>query len=216
MRAMNLKAVGSYVLSMVAIMMLSITAIVLYGTVLDRPEIESSAMVLVMNAAGDFEMATANEFEMGPEDYSGFTDDLPGMNDDLVLEEALKVIMGVENPGMDPEAVGDKHLRNKAYGLFQIRKPYLDDVNRIVGPKRMMEKWGVKVLSLYDMKDYQKARWVVVEYLSYYGALYEKRTGQELDKFVYGRIHNGGPSGWRKSSTNAYVAKMERVISSTN
>ena len=47
-------------------------------------------------------------------------------------DELIYGVVQRENPGQNPDAVGDKHMRNKAYGLLQIRAPYLKDVNRIV------------------------------------------------------------------------------------
>ena len=125
-----------------------------------------------------------------------------------VLEKALDLIVEMENAQRDPEAVGDVHLKHKAYGLYQIRQPYLDDVNRIVGTKRMMETWGVKELVIGDVKDEEKARWAAKEYLKYYGERYWKITGKIPDEEVYGRIHNGGPDGWKKQRTSKYGRKL--------
>jgi len=45
----------------------------------------------------------------------------------------LTALILTENEARDPSLVGDQHLANKAYGLCQIRQPYLTDVNRIAG-----------------------------------------------------------------------------------
>jgi len=135
--------------------------------------------------------------------YGGFADNFDYANEEL--EEALDAIQLVENRKGDPEAVGDQHLTHRAYGLYQIRQPYLDDVNRIVGPKRMKAAWGKGKLSIEDMKDGRKARWAATEYLEHYGHKYRLKTGKEPDAGVYARMHNGGPNGWRKASTNDYM-----------
>ena len=128
------------------------------------------------------------------------------------IDLAVALIQQVENPSGDPHAVGDIHRRNKAYGVYQIRQPYLDDVNRIVGPEKMMEIWGVETLTLQDMvDDTTKAQWAVRRYLEYYGERYREKTHKEPTIVVYLRIHNGGPLGWRQTSTNAYITKAMRV-----
>jgi len=119
----------------------------------------------------------------------------------------IKAVSMVENQAGDPEAVGDKHLEHKAYGLLQIRQMYLDDANRFAG-KKVFQKWGVDKLTLQDMKDKEKAEWVFTIYLSYYGNVYTKKTGKKPTVKVYARIHNGGPNGWKKDSTLAFAEKV--------
>ena len=117
-----------------------------------------------------------------------------------------------ENPSGDPNKVGDNHLRNKAHGLLQIRKSYLDDVNKIAGYDVLLI-WGKTELTMEDMKDKDKARWVAKVYLTHYGELYEKRTGKAPTMEVYAKIHNGGPNGWRRGNfdTAKYWAKVVRL-----
>lgn len=112
----------------------------------------------------------------------------------------LSVLVMVESGG-DHNAVGDKNLRNKAYGILQIRQPYLDDVNRIAGTKVTMED---------VRKSRTVSRWATVTYLRHYGRVYERKTGKKPSMEVYARIHNGGPSGWRKTSTDKYWQKCRR------
>jgi len=117
---------------------------------------------------------------------------------DIVLDHLIEV----ENPGRDVDAVGDKHLTHKAYGILQIRKPYLDDVNKIAGTS----------YTIKDMKDPDKARWAAKVYLNHYGDKYEGKTGNVPTLEVYARIHNGGPNGWKKASTNDYVRKLNGAL----
>lgn len=109
-----------------------------------------------------------------------------------------------ENAAFDVNAVGDKHLRHKAYGLLQIRQPYLTDVNRIAG-KDVMARWGKAKLMLADMKDPAKAEWAFHVYLWHYGEHYRRTTGRIPTAEVYARIHNGGPNGWRSKRTVQYA-----------
>ena len=110
-----------------------------------------------------------------------------------------------ENAAQDPEAVGDKHMKNKAYGLLQIRAPYLQDVNRIAGSAEVRRVWGKDELTLLDMKNKQKAEWACCVYLSHYGRVYTKKTGKVPTAEVYARIHNGGPNGWKLNDTREYA-----------
>ena len=135
------------------------------------------------------------EFELGPEDvFADNFDAIPGEDMDEVIEHLIRV----ENPSRNVHAVGDRHLRNKAYGLLQIRKPYLDDVNKIAGTK----------YTIKDMKDPVLARWAAKVYLNHYGNIYLRKTGEVPTLEVYARIHNGGPNGWKKASTNDYIRKL--------
>jgi hypothetical protein len=49
-------------------------------------------------------------------------------------------------------------------------------------------------------------------YLAYYGAQYEKQTGRPATDEVYARLWNGGPDGWRKSSTLKYWGRVRAVL----
>jgi len=99
------------------------------------------------------------------------------------------------------DAVGDIHMTNKAYGCLQIRQPYLDDANRIAGTSYTMDQVrNSRALS----------KWCAVTYLRHYGAHYERVTGNQASYEVLARIHNGGPSGWRKTSTEGYWKRYQR------
>jgi hypothetical protein len=114
----------------------------------------------------------------------------------------LAALIAVESGG-NHDAVGDLHLQNKAYGILQIRKPYLEDVNRIAGTSVTMEQ---------VRKSKTVSRWATVVYLRHYGKVYERKTGKKPTYEVYARIHNGGPNGWKKSSTDAYWKKVKEKL----
>ncbi len=109
-----------------------------------------------------------------------------------------------ENPTKNKHLVGDKHLRHKAYGDFQIRLTCLADVNKFVGKKQMRRVWKKDKLTMHDMLDQKKAEWVFVTYLSHWGKVYTQETGKIPTVEVYARIHNGGPNGWKKWNTRRY------------
>ena len=129
-------------------------------------------------------------------------------------DKFVYAIMKAENPKLNPYQIGDTDLYHKAHGLLQIRKPYLDDVNRIVGRKNMIKMWGKSRLTLDDMKESGKAIWAMKVYLVHYGKIYEQETGKKVTAQVYARIHNGGPQGYKKWITKEYWAKVQSNIKS--
>jgi len=140
-----------------------------------------------------------------------------GVDAGLKVDDPSKFVFAIikaENPELDPYKIGDTDLYHKAHGLLQIRKPYLDDVNRIVGKKAMLKMWNKSRLTLDDMKDSQKAIWTMKVYLVHYGKQYERETGKKVTAQVYARIHNGGPLGYKKWVTKQYWAKVMRGFKS--
>jgi len=133
--------------------------------------------------------------------------DLPGIDGNRLIDW----LETAENPDGDPDMVGDTNLRHHAYGTLQIRQPYLTDVIRFA-KKDMIKKYG-RVLTIKDMKDRQKARWVARVYLHCYGKEYTRRTGKIPTYKIYAKIHNGGPEGWhpRNLDTKRYWAMVVRV-----
>lgn len=112
----------------------------------------------------------------------------------MKLTDAL---IQVESGGND-YAIGDLHLKQKAYGCLQIRKPCLDDVNRANGtsfePTQML---GNRSLSL----------WVFHEYMKLYAT--KERLGREPTDEDHARIWNGGPMGWKRNATLRYWKKVK-------
>lgn len=125
----------------------------------------------------------------------------------LTDEKAFfRSIAKVESEGAN-SAVGDRHLRYRAYGAYQIRYPYLKDVNRLAA-RDVMLTWG-RPLVPRDMHDPLKAEWAMRVYLSHYGARYQRLTGQRPTAAIYARIHQGGPNGWRNRRTLVYWIKLK-------
>jgi hypothetical protein len=180
-------------LNILAAVMVFLTILIWHGT---RPRDEEVEVidVPVVGVEYDIVPVASNKYELGPDVFANNFDTVP----DIDLDEVIEHLIRVENPGRDVNAVGDKHLTHKAYGILQIRKPYLDDVNKIAGTSYTIE----------DMKDTVKARWAAKIYLNHYGETYERKTGEAPTLEVYARIHNGGPNGWKKASTNDYVRKL--------
>ncbi len=132
-------------------------------------------------------------------------------------EKMLDAIEQQESGG-DPNAVCDDGC---CVGAFQLTKIYVDDVNRIM--KWQMKNWrkivedadsvGSFIPAKYnDEKIYAfdyadrwnkyKSELIVRIYLNHYAT--EKRLSRIPTYEDMARIHNGGPDGWKKKSTEAY------------
>ena len=115
-------------------------------------------------------------------------------------EELIKALIQVESSG-NLKAIGDKHLREKAYGPLQVRQPVCDDLNRIYGTNYKAEHClGNLPLSVTIFK----------KYVTHWGT--KKRLGREPRDADFARIWNGGPNGWKWSATEKYLAKVERAL----
>ena len=168
---------------------------------------EQDALLLRMTNAPN--PASSENYRFGPESHPGFQDF--GPDEDPALYRALYVLLAVES-GSNRYAVGDLDLTDRAYGGLQIRQPYLDDVNRIAGTDGVRQRWGKDALTISDMYDPEKAWWAAEQYLSYYGERYQKETGEEPTEEVYIRMHNGGPRGWERVSTNSHFNRASEVL----
>jgi hypothetical protein len=115
----------------------------------------------------------------------------------------LTILIQVESNG-DPTRIGDLNLKHHAYGVCQIRQPYLDDVNAIAKTTFTIEQ--IKASETLS-------KWAVMVYVKHYGQRYTKLTGKPFTIEVAARIHNGGPDGWKKKATDAYWEKFSRELS---
>jgi hypothetical protein len=114
----------------------------------------------------------------------------------------LAVLITIESGG-DKTLVGDLNLKNHAYGVCQIRQPYLDDVNRFAGTHYLMR----------DVAESETlAKWAVLCYVKHYGEEYTRVTGKPLDMEAAARMHNGGGNGWRRKSTDVYWEKFSKEL----
>jgi hypothetical protein len=116
------------------------------------------------------------------------------------MDTLIEAIIQVESGG-DDNAIGDRHLINKAYGPMQIRKPYVDDVNRIYK-------------TTYRAEDCLGNRDLSIDLFKKYMAIYAtaKLLGHEPTQEDMARIHNGGPNGWKKLSTVPYWYKVKKYL----
>lgn len=119
-------------------------------------------------------------------------------------DRLIAALVEVESNGND-RAIGDRHMKDKAYGPLQIRKPCVDDVNQRLGTKHRPEDMlGNRSLSVLVCRTYLK------RYATF------KRLGREPSLEDMARIWNGGPNGWRKQSTLGYWSKVQKVLERQN
>lgn len=123
-----------------------------------------------------------------------------GQRSEECSDQLIAALIAVESKG-DDGAVGDKHLKDKAYGCLQIRQPCVDDVNR---------RCGTSYKAADCLNDRELSIWICKQYLSMYAT--KERLGREVTDEDRARIWNGGPSGWKKTSTTKYWKKVKRQL----
>jgi|TARA_R110000744_G_scaffold207487_1_gene326164 hypothetical protein len=107
----------------------------------------------------------------------------------------LFVLMTVESGG-NINAVGDD---GKAFGLYQIHAGYAADAG--------FTNHDAAFNPIF-------AQEMVKNYMARYAT--EERIGRPVTVEDICRIHNGGPNGYKRSSTDAYWAKCKKVILDNN
>jgi hypothetical protein len=116
----------------------------------------------------------------------------------------LPILCQVES-GNNPAALGDysgKTGEYRAVGVLQIWKIVVDDVNRIQKKE---------VFTYKDRSDRQKSLRMAEIYLTHYGKHLEKK-GVTVDMEVLSRVWNGGPTGYKKKSTEKYWEKVKKEL----
>ena len=103
----------------------------------------------------------------------------------------------VAESNFDPRVIGDKNLSNRAYGLMQVRKPALDDVN---------EYYNLD----FSEKDLLDPRVNLEVGIAYFAMQRDKYKAKNLDEMIQG--YNAGPG--KKSPIYLKKVKddMERPI----
>lgn len=115
-----------------------------------------------------------------------------------VSEGFLARLAAVESGGNDAAV----NAREDAHGRYQIRAQYLADANEALGTS----------YTLADCHDPAIAAAVVRAYLMRYGTAFERRTGRRATDEDLARIHNGGPRGAEKESTEGYAALFANTL----
>jgi hypothetical protein len=116
------------------------------------------------------------------------------------IEDITDVLKYVESEH-NPKALGDYRGETPtAFGILQIRKIAIDDVNRVYGTKYRIK----------DAFDISCAEEIFKLYTDYWSAKLEKREGREVTTADIVRMWNGGPRGYMKTSTKWYLKKFLR------
>lgn len=87
--------------------------------------------------------------------------------------------------------------------VYQIRRIYVDDVNRFSKDIRFNHS---------DVFDKTKSEQMMRRYWLWYGKLYKINTGLNPTYETLARIHNGGPYGWRKNATLLYWKRVRKEL----
>lgn len=113
----------------------------------------------------------------------------------------FKTLAEIESKN-NPSAIGDKHLRNHAYGLYQMRKPAIQDVNKFY-KCNYTEK---------DCLNPKIAKIMAAKYLVLLKNNYERNNPtKKVTPYVLSRLWNGGYNGMDKSSTKEYGLRFVKV-----
>jgi hypothetical protein len=121
---------------------------------------------------------------------------LPLYSNSMYSSPLIAAIEQIESTG-NPNAVGDN---GAAYGILQIHRGVVEDVNRVYHLK-----WEHR-----DMFKPVYARMVFHRYMEIYCT--EKRLGRPVTDEDRARIWNGGPNGWEKKRTVNYWLRVKNVL----
>jgi hypothetical protein len=111
----------------------------------------------------------------------------------------VSALIQVESSGRD-HAVGDN---GRAVGCLQIHPILVADVNGILARRGSSTRF-----TLADRFDRQQSVAMLEVYLDHYG----RRLGRKPTEQDLARIWNGGPAGWKRSSTLRYWAKVSSKL----
>ncbi|MDD5318545.1 MAG: hypothetical protein PHF79_01845 [Candidatus Pacebacteria bacterium] len=119
---------------------------------------------------------------------------------EVSLWTLIPALIEVESGG-DDSKVGDRGMKNKAYGCLQIRQPCMNDVNR---------SWRQHHKAEECLNDRELSVNACQQYLCNYGR--KERLGHEPTMQDLARIWNGGPDGWKNPKTEWYWEKVQQAI----
>ena len=121
----------------------------------------------------------------------------------ITWKASLQAIRTVETGGMPNGGIGALGDGGKAYGPYQIWKPYWIDS-------------GVKGSHAQCLNSKAYSEKVMQGYMLRYAPREFGRlvagTGKVSDLEKVARIHNGGPKGYKRNSTLKYWAKIKKLI----
>lgn len=113
------------------------------------------------------------------------------------IPEILIIALIAVESGGDPNAIGDG---GAAYGILQIHASYVEDASQYARQQWVHE----------DAFDPDLSIQILQAYMSRYAT--ERRAGGPVTAEHVARIHNGGPNGHRRSSTDRYWEKVKAEL----
>lgn len=134
----------------------------------------------------------------------GYVASMQAETQEHTIQDLFYAMIWVESRG-DPNAVGKKG----EIGVFQISKIYVDDVNRFNEIDfDCRYKYNPPPVWKYRHRKNLVLSWeIVTEYVEHYAT--KERLGREPTLEDMARIHNGGPTGWKKECTKIYWEKVK-------
>lgn len=114
----------------------------------------------------------------------------------MIPYKLILAIIMIESGG-DPKAVGDNGL---AFGILQIHQAYCIDASQYAN-----KPWKHE-----DAFDHLTAIEMFKAYMGRYAT--PERLGRDVTAEDIARIHNGGLYGYKRSSTDAYWAKVKAKL----
>lgn len=116
--------------------------------------------------------------------------------------DPILLAIAKQESGLNPSAIGDKHLKNHAYGILQIRKPALIDVNETF--KTNYTEEDLIPTNPKDKDEVDKAIKNSIDVYRKYLQRYRmsKKSAEEISKFW-----NGGPS-YNKITKPQYISNI--------
>lgn len=114
------------------------------------------------------------------------------------VTELIDAMCEVESGGKTNAVSED----GEAYGILQIRKERVMEINRLFKKRLLHEDAFNPVIAK------QMCKW----YLEYWGGCYERLTKTEVTEEVLARIWQGGQHGWQNPETAGYWDKVLMVL----
>lgn len=118
------------------------------------------------------------------------------MEQTITIIQLVIALIAVESNGIDNE-IGDN---GDAYGCLQIHSCYVADASEYAGVDWTHE----------DAFDRVKSVRIFQAYMQRYAT--PQRLGRAVTAEDIARIHNGGPNGWKKQSTEKYWSKVNAQL----
>lgn len=122
-------------------------------------------------------------------------------SDDVAkLDNIIEILKFVESEN-NPKALGDyRQGKPTAFGVLQIRPIAIKDVNRIYKTN----------YTIKDALSVSKSEEIFKLYINFWVRHINKKTGRKITTELIVRTWNGGPTGYKKSSTIWYHKKFLR------